>query len=395
MKRLQIDINPSKRTVSFKIEKGKYSVPNVLQASIYFSLIFALIVFIFAFYLMYLYIDIYAFLFIVLPIGYVVLKKSEVYHEVPITKDDHPRLFRLLESISTETGVPIPNQVVLTPFDEISVSGFINKKLNIGLISLRILKEKEFRAILAHEFAHFYGYDTILGGFFAYLVRSIESTRNFFLRVLEHSPHFAITLYALLGAAVFWIYSGIFSAIFFLHSRQVEKRADFIARQIAGDNPFYHGLLEYSAYSIYFTQHGYRWIWELANQQQQFTNVYDSFNLHYLMKINSDELKKQILENEKRGIFDSHPPLRDRLSQIPHSDQREKGLFSDSIFRNIHKLEEEFTPILTKYVHQLFWSAIVADAQKREGRCRYCRQQFQYLNELLEHEATHSETKEE
>ena len=48
------------------------------------------------------------------------------------------------------------------------------------------------------------------------------------------------------------------------------------------------------------------------------------------------------------------------------------------------QVEKELTKILTDKMHV---NLLYADAVQREGKCRHCGEQFEKLNELLEHES--------
>src|SRR6266853_1614359 len=89
---------------------------------------------------------------------------------LPLERPSHPRLFAELDSIASALGEPLPREVYLIGepnawvADRGGVMGFGSRRvMGVGLPLLGALNISQFRAILAHEFAHYYGGDTRLG----------------------------------------------------------------------------------------------------------------------------------------------------------------------------------------------------------------------------------------
>jgi Zn-dependent protease with chaperone function len=69
-----------------------------------------------------------------------------------------------LEAIARAMGERMPSDVYLIPAPNAAVMQLNGKRLMVlGLPPLQLLTVSQFRAILAHEFAHYYGGDTRLG----------------------------------------------------------------------------------------------------------------------------------------------------------------------------------------------------------------------------------------
>jgi len=89
---------------------------------------------------------------------------------LPLERPSHPRLFAELDSIASALGEPMPREVYLIGepnawvADRGGVMGLGGRRvMGLGLPLLAALTVSQFRAILAHEFAHYYGGDTSLG----------------------------------------------------------------------------------------------------------------------------------------------------------------------------------------------------------------------------------------
>lgn len=83
---------------------------------------------------------------------------------------DHPELFRQLQAIAAATEQPLPTEVYAVAdmnawvMDRGGLLGFGSRRvMALGLPLLKILTVSEARAVIAHEFGHFYGGDTKLG----------------------------------------------------------------------------------------------------------------------------------------------------------------------------------------------------------------------------------------
>ena len=82
----------------------------------------------------------------------------------------HPKLFAELKYIAAALDEPLPDEVFLIPqanafvADRGGIMGIGSRRvMGIGLPLIAIMNLTEFRAVLAHEFAHYYGGDTRLG----------------------------------------------------------------------------------------------------------------------------------------------------------------------------------------------------------------------------------------
>jgi Zn-dependent protease with chaperone function len=87
-----------------------------------------------------------------------------------LSRSQQPRLFAELEAIAASLNEPMPKEVYLTGevnawvADRGGMLGFGSRRvMGLGIPLMSVLTVSQFRAVLAHEFAHYYGGDTSLG----------------------------------------------------------------------------------------------------------------------------------------------------------------------------------------------------------------------------------------
>jgi Zn-dependent protease with chaperone function len=146
-----------------------------------------------------------------------------------------PALFALIREVAAATGQPLPAEVYLIPEVNAWVSsrgGFLGfgsrRVMGLGLSLLSIVTVSQLRAVLAHEFGHYYGGDIRVGPW-------IYKTRAAIGR----------TLVGLAGSVVqrpFWWYGRLFLRVTHAVSRRQEFVADELAARTVGAQPLIAGL---------------------------------------------------------------------------------------------------------------------------------------------------------
>jgi len=242
---------------------------------------------------------------------------------VPLTQAGHPRLFAELENIAATLNEPMPAEVYLIGeanawvADRGGLMGFGSRRvMGLGMPLLAALNVSQFRAILAHEFAHYYGGDTKLG---PWLHRTQMAMIRTFQSLGSVGKTMRVALMQLLYYVVFGIlkvYWKIFLRAINFVSRRQEFRADELACVVAGPEALTSGL---------------RGVHAAASAWPSFlkTEMAPMFNMGYLPPMTTGfaqflaappilqqvtkGLEKRI-RDEKTQPFDSHPPLRERLA---------------------------------------------------------------------------------
>ncbi|HKF00728.1 MAG TPA: M48 family metalloprotease [Candidatus Sulfotelmatobacter sp.] len=255
-----------------------------------------------------------------------------------LDKSQHPFLFAELENIAGALNEPMPREVYLIGdlnawvADRGGFMGFGSRRvMGLGLPLLSILTISQFRAVLAHEFAHYYGGDTSLGPW-------VYKTQNAMVRIFQNIgsvgkvARVAVLsiMYMIVGTLMKW-YFKLFLRAINLASRQREYRADELACLVAGRQALVDGLRSIHggtpAWPVYWQTEvapilGQGAAPSIAEGFAQFTAV-----PHIHQQIQT-YLVTQI-RDAKTNPYDSHPPLRERIaaaekveSQIVTQDTR-------------------------------------------------------------------------
>jgi Zn-dependent protease with chaperone function len=161
----------------------------------------------------------------------------------------HPHLFAELENIARLLHEPFPDEAYLIP----QVNAFVSDRggglglgarrvMGIGLPLIAILDQSEFRAVLAHEFAHYYGGDTRLGPW-------VYKTRMAMVRTIQNMASLGGMMpvaYAQIAYRFVMLLLEAYWKLFFRAtqgiSRRQEYRADELACHIADSEHLVNGL---------------------------------------------------------------------------------------------------------------------------------------------------------
>ena len=294
-----------------------------------------------------------------------------------LEKSQHPRLFAELENIAATLNEPMPRDVYLIGdlnawvADRGGFMGFGSRRvMGLGLPLLSILTISQFRAILAHEFAHYYGGDTSLGPW-------VYKTQSAMVRIFQNIgsvgkvARIAVLsiMYMIVGAVMTW-YFKLFLRAINLASRQREYRADELACLIGGRQALIDGLRAIHggtpAWPVYWKTEvapilGEGAVPSIAEGFAQFTAV-----PHIHQQIQT-YLGTQI-RDAKTNPYDSHPPLRERIaaaekieSQILAQDTRPaRSLLDQPQLMEIRFLEHINPDMKPGTLTSISWDAVAA-----------------------------------
>ena len=242
-----------------------------------------------------------------------------------LDKAQQPRLFDELSGIAASLNEPMPREVYLIGdvnawvADRGGVMGFGSRRvMGLGLPLFSILTISEFRAVLAHEFAHYYGGDTSLGPW-------VYKTQNAIVRVFQNIGSVGkIARTAILGVMYLFVaklmewYFKVFLRGINLASRQREYRADELACLIAGRKPLIGGLRAIHGGSAAWPAF---WQTELVPilNKGAVPGITDGFARFTSVPHINQQIQKHLndqLRDAKTNPYDSHPPLRDRIAAI-------------------------------------------------------------------------------
>jgi Zn-dependent protease with chaperone function len=234
-----------------------------------------------------------------------------------------PRLFAELESIASALNETLPSEVYLIGApnafvaDRGGVMGFGSRRImGLGLPLISLLTVSQFRAVLAHEFAHYYGGDTSLGPW-------VYKTKSSIVRIFENIGSVGeLARIAILGVmymVVATLLKGYFIAflrVINLISRKQEYRADELACLVAGRQNLIDGLQAIHRAAVAWN---FYWNNEVAPPLNDgcLVAVGDGFQRFIAVPDVSSAISKDLskrLQEEKTKPYDTHPPLRDRIA---------------------------------------------------------------------------------
>jgi heat shock protein HtpX len=255
--------------------------------------------------------------------------------------NQHRKLFDTLRDIARATGQEMPSEVYLVPEVNAWVSnrggimGFGGRRvMGLGLPLLQALTVPQLRAVVAHEFGHFYGGDTKLAPW-------VYKTRIAIGRTLaglaEHS--------SLLQTPFLW-YGMFFLKVSNAVSRRQEFAADALAARVVGSRHLIEGLkLTHSAgliFSAYWRsevmpvlRNGFR-----PPLAEGFRHFYASPRI---AEWASSSVEQELREG-KADPYDTHPSLPERvaaLKQWPERETATNDLPAISLIERVDKLEIE------------------------------------------------------
>ncbi len=275
------------------------------------------------------------------------------------------RLMTEIEIVAASLQEAMPRDVYLIPDPNAFVAqrgGYLGigsrRILGLGLPLLATLSVSELRALLAHEFAHFYSGDTRLGPWlYGARLSMVRVARN----LGEDSPIRHLTRFGVVAIAYTLLMGGLrlywetFMRVSQLISRQQEYRSDEIACYVAGSQPFAdvlrklpkaEAVLQSFCQSVVqlLVTHGYqpRIVEDLVAYQATPRN--EGIALASL---------QERLHITRPKPFDSHPPVSARIARVESlgiaaTDANNQPAWS--LFENLESCESD---LLRKLVPEL------------------------------------------
>ena len=222
-----------------------------------------------------------------------------------------PRLSALINEIAESMGTKRPDEIYLTPdvnafvYEHGRLLGLIRTKrvMGIGLALIDVVRVDELRAILAHEFGHYVGGDTHVGGVIyrarASLSRTVESLGG---GVLRH---------------VFLAYARFFLRLTQKISRDQELVADAAAARIAGRDAHASALRTVVGSGAAFDAFMEEFVVPLWQQGRFPDNLYSGFRSFLADPDRREQVTGYVdAVSDREEEFGSHPSLRRRLEGV-------------------------------------------------------------------------------
>jgi heat shock protein HtpX len=271
-----------------------------------------------------------------------------------LQRSAQPRLFAELESIAAALNEELPREGYLIGApnafvaDHGGIMGFGSRRImGLGLPLLSLLTVSQFRAVLAHEFAHYYGGDTSLGPW-------VYKTKTSIVRIFENIGSVgALARIAILGlmymavTSVLKAYFIAFLRVINLVSRRQEYRADELACIVAGRQNLIDGLE-----AIHRAAAAWPVYWNNAVAPVldggSLAAVGDGFIRFISAPTISSAVEQSLaarLQQEKTKPYDTHPPLRERIAaaqKLPENSTSQDSRRANTLIDELASTELQF-----------------------------------------------------
>ena len=288
------------------------------------------------------------------------------------------RLRAELEAIAQTMQEQIPAEVYIVSVANAAVmqrggrAGLRRRRVMlVGLPLLQMLSVSQFRAILAHEFSHFYAGDTRLGPW-------VFEARSNMARVLNGLGQESIVLsflrrWAIVGLLYMVVIGGLILYWKLLNritqyiSRRQEFRCDELACYIAGSESLEQGLCNVNRAAVAFGAYWSHVVMPVAATgfRPQVADGFARFmKAPAIAQAASSALEKQLASSATNPL-DSHPPLNARLEKaralaIPARDQDDRPaitLIDDLPSLELRLLQKLAPEIKADHLKSMHWDS--------------------------------------
>ncbi|HSN90973.1 MAG TPA: M48 family metalloprotease [Anaeromyxobacteraceae bacterium] len=277
---------------------------------------------------------------------------------------DQPVLFALIRKVARRMGTAMPRHVFLLPDVNAfvtEVGGFLGlgttRVMGIGVGLLGVDSVSQLEATIAHEFGHFAGGDTRLGGL-------VYRTRAAIGRVLESLED------GWLSKPFAW-YGKLFLAVSHGVSRQQELLADRAGVEVAGREAHVTGLEREARGAVLFDRFWAQEVVPLLDRGFRPDDLYQGFRGFAAEAERQGQLARldEALAREKTGTHDTHPALSDRIAfarALPDPGIRHDTRPARDLLRNPEGVEKRMTEHLAGRIargepfHPVAWVEVAA-----------------------------------
>ncbi len=230
-----------------------------------------------------------------------------------LTPASSPRLFEMLRDVAAKTEQEMPTEVFLLPEVNAWVAergGLVGigsrRVMGIGLPLMETLTVAQLRAVLAHEFGHYYGGDTSLGPW----LYATHSTLDRTMQNLHKHNRYLTFFFKWYGRGFLRVTQSI--------SRRQELVADALAAHVAGADAMIGGLTAIRGASAAFAPY---WRTEVApvlenGYRPPLGKGFRAFLAEPLIAVQVAERVDTDLSTSTADAYDSHPPLLARVASL-------------------------------------------------------------------------------
>lgn len=293
----------------------------------------------------------------------------QIAYKIQLTNE--PRIHSILSEMCERMKTTLPETILLHADPIFAVTRRTVDALNgksrrrtliVGLPLLRRMAVNDFRAIVAHEFAHFTGMDTVYSSFVHPLYRSSLEAIDSLETEINSLGRRGVSLYSLLAFIplfvsryVIYFYLWLFHALNMSISRTREKRADSLAALFCGTASYTRALRKIygltDAYELFMN--------DFLQNRKDVQKAYDNFFSYFDESFpNYADRARQSVKMEEEcnttRMGDSHPDLKTRLNSLPavpdsYSDREPAA----ELFLNLSLYEKKITQVLIKELDKM------------------------------------------
>jgi heat shock protein HtpX len=241
-----------------------------------------------------------------------------------LKESEHPRLFAMIREVALAAGQPMPRHVyaVLDANAFVAERGGVmgigsTRVMGIGMALLHAFSIDEIRAVIAHEFGHFYGGDTKLGPWIYKTRAAMGRTITNLYKSASKLSEVGYMVYVLIAIAAPFRWLGIgYVRLSQSISRRQEYSADALAARIVGAEHLISGFRKLAGVSeatdVYLRA-------ELTGLlDQRVAPPFFAGLSHFLAehKTTIAEVDADHLKTGEIDPYDSHPPISKRIEAL-------------------------------------------------------------------------------
>ena len=287
---------------------------------------------------------------------------------VVASRSEYPALWAFAEQSADAVGSIPPDNIIVvmsanfyvtqSPVWLVGRSSVVNgRTLYVSAPLLRLMSEMEIKAVLAHEFAHFTGSDTM----YSTQVVPVYASLSNGITAMKSGMGWSITGAVLaLPLLVAIVYHRLFHIMNSAISRTRELRCDEIASQVYGETHIGTGLIKVVGYGSVLTQYIDAHFVSLIRENKIFHN-YPAWFTGYTADESVRSAVNDLISNAlatKTQASDSHPALKDRLKALNvetlHDSLKMTAHHSRNDAFGLKPAEVELTELYTQNIrHQL------------------------------------------
>ncbi|WP_435211464.1 M48 family metalloprotease [Streptomyces sp. bgisy034] len=238
----------------------------------------------------------------------------------PVDLDDAPDLWETVMELADAVDAPIPTDIRVTLEPNAAVgesrSEGGGRCLYVGLPLLAALRADELRAVLCHELGHYSHGHTRFAATVYQGAAALERAQQSFARPEVGNP--VVTVYTGFQHLTVAAYAWMYRALSFAVRRRQELEADTAAAAVAGGRATADALSAIGTVAEAWEDFRARYLTPMAEAGRLPDDPIAAFTAMFTDAGYRAVLDRRCRERpqERRRLFDSHPPLRERLQAL-------------------------------------------------------------------------------